>query len=239
VSHDDVQLPAAQDEPGVDRRKFLIGTAAAGAGMWAAPSILSVDRAFAQTAGTDQPGGGTADCDTSAFDITVRASGRVNLSVGPFSSCSSTGGGPAVDIDTTVVTATALDTQCTQDPCRAFAQIASASIDLDTLGILLRIEATALTAEAKCSDGDTELDSSIAALRLTSGDISSDVDVETTANSTVFVTVGTVDVTVVFNQQTDDTVNAVRVTASVTNLLGETQSVDVIVASATATCTSS
>jgi hypothetical protein len=170
---------------------------------------------------------------TSAFDITVRGSGLVGAAIGPFSSCSSTGGGSAVDIDTTVVTATALKTECTQTPCRAFAQIASASIDLRTLGIPLTVEATLLTAEAECSDGPTDLNSSIATLTLTSGASTTNVTVQSAPNSTVNVTVGTVAVTVVFNEQTGDTVNAVRVTASVAGV----EDIEVIIASATASCT--
>ncbi len=250
MSHDNAQGTTPQDEAGVARRKFILGTAAATAGMWAAPSILSVDRAFAQVGspGPDpdpDPGG----CMTSARALTVTAAGLVNVNVGPFSSCQDGTGGDEFASATvtngtsTLVSAEALDTDCRQAPtCRATASVATLRIDLTSLGIPLVLTADVITATAECTGGPTTLSSSIAELTLTANSVPLFVgaDVSADPNTTVVnIDTAVLDLKVILNEQVGDTVNAIHITASVPNLLDPTrpQTVDIIVASATASCT--
>lgn len=249
MSHDDVQLPAAPDEPGVDRRKFLIGTAAASAGMWAAPSILSVDRAFAQV-GTDQPPPDPEDCNTSAFALEVMANGPLLGVAELLSSCNnSTGGAPFADASvtrngTTLVSATVLDTECSQSPrCRAFASVAMLRIDLTSLGIPLELTADLITATAECTSGTTTRSSTIANLTLTANSVPLFAGVAVNSlpnNELVNIAIpGGLALLVILNEQPgSDTVNAIRISATVPVLLSdEVQTVDITIASATASCT--
>jgi hypothetical protein len=137
-----------------------------------------------------------------------------------------------------VVTAQALVAECTQDPCEATATIAAAKVDLNPLGIPLVVTATLIEAMASCSDGDTTLASSIAKLTVKVRGETVRVNVGTGANFVVIdETVAGVSVRIVLNEQVGDTVNAIRITASAP-VLTATQTADVIIASATASCSS-
>lgn len=218
-------------QTGLARRRFLAGGAVA-VGAWAAPSILVVRPARAAV-GSPQPG----TCQTTALDVLATFSGPVAGTAGPARACQDSGGGSLVDLtltapggSTPVVTIRTLSAACSQTPCRARAEIASVSLFLTAVGIPATITATALESEAECTGGSTSRSSSIATVTVNG----TDVAVATGPNTTVFdQTIGTATVKIVANEQQGNTVNALRISAHDTST---GQSVDVIVASATASC---
>lgn len=227
MTEDEVQEPA-QAQEGLGRRKFLIGTAAVGAGAWAAPSILAVDRALGQEPGSPL-------CDTRAFDILVTAKGAVTGHAGPVRECNDGGGGSFAGGTAQIPGTSApegsvqvLTVSCSQDPCRAFVEIASATVDLNPLGLPVVISATTITSEATCSGGTTTRSSSIATLTVNGTS-------RTVGTSPNFLAVDEeiagVHVKIVLNEQVGDTVNAIHIAAG-----DEIQSADVVIGSATASC---
>lgn len=61
----------SDEQRGMDRRRFLLGTTAVTAGAWAAPSIFTIDRAFAADTGTPCP------CADNRQAVSVAAAGTI------------------------------------------------------------------------------------------------------------------------------------------------------------------
>lgn len=231
-----------QHETDLDRRRFLAG-AALTAGVWVAPSVLTVDRAF----GTP----GSPMCVNSAYDFTVVTTGPVSSTTGPVSSCSQSGTDTLTAFSITVPTfgtlggGSGFTAECSDTTgCAASAEIAELAVDLTTLaGMPVTLNATTIRADASCAGGTSTRTVTIVNGQLTVGATTIPLDASPGPNTVVFdstAAMGPVQLLVVLNEQTGaGTVNAIHISLTVTDPLTPSippQTVDIVIASATATC---
>lgn len=133
-----------QSEPSANqRRDFIKRTAVAGAGLWAAPAILSTARAGAQPASPPPVPGACPTCVGSAFGVSI--DGTVATLLVSFGPTPTTSGG-IICGSPVLAGVVELDTVCvevTNDAgfCTATAEIASVNIlsDLITTGVITSI----------------------------------------------------------------------------------------------------
>lgn len=212
----------ADTQRGVDRRKFLIGTTAVTAGAWAAPSILTMDRAFAEHAGSpNRPcacGPGTTTEGRLALGSVTVAGVAVPVSVG-CSNDDNTGVGPVL-LPGGLGTVNAVSADCTD--CSAEVETANVQLLLGTTPVV----AQALFANAACCHGHTTGGSKVVGLQVGNNTV-----INSTAPETIVVPgFGEIRLN---EQEGADTFNAIHIVGSAP---GSLVVVDLRLASARATC---
>lgn len=206
---------------GVDRRKFLIGTTAATAGVWAAPSILTMDRAFAAHSPNHVEcvcGPATETEGRIALGSVTVAGTAIPVAVGCLND-DNTGVGP-VTLPGTLGTVNAVSADCTD--CGADVETANAQLLLGSTPVV----AQALFANAECCNGQTTGRSKVVGLQIGSANV---------INSTSPQTITTVPGFTIFLNQVEggDRFNAVHIVGSAP---GSLVVVDLRLGSARATC---
>lgn len=211
------------DQPAsIDRRKFLAGTTAVTAAVWAAPSIVTIDRAF----GAD----GSPTCTTSAYDMRGRFSGTVNGVLNPASSCADNGSEALADITsiavggTTIGSGRLLFADCDTGACCASAGVTDLVLTIPGLPV---IGVALLNAEACCSNHTTTRSATLTGVTI-GGSALPNPGPNTTISLGTFGSL-------ILNEQSavdEDTVNAFHLLANVPGV----QAVDLVIGSATADC---
>jgi hypothetical protein len=221
----------------VDRRRFLVTGAVTTAAVWAAPSITTLDSAFAA--------GSPAPCNAQAYDVLVTATGPAHGVVGPIRSCPTGTSGSLANAGLTVpgtsgevVHASAFTATCGGSPCCGHAQIAGLRVDSTPLTMtpVFVLTADVVTADA-CCPGPSRTASILNGV-LTLGGTPIPIPVSPAPNTQVIpggpVTLGTLTISLIANEQTGtSTVNALHLSASDSS---SHQTLDVVIAHAAVTC---
>lgn len=221
----------------VDRRRFLVTGAVTTAAIWAAPSITTMDAAFAA--------GSPAPCNAQAYDLLVTATGPVTGVVGPIRSCPTGTSGSLADAGLTIPGTTGeiaharlFTATCGGTPCCGHAQIAGLRVDSTPLTMtpVIVITSDTLTADA-CCPGPTRT-ASIENGVITLGGTPILIPVAPPPNTQVIPLplqhLGSLTVSLIANEQTGTgTVNALHLSASDS---GSGQTLDVIISHAAVTC---
>jgi hypothetical protein len=219
----------------LDRRRFLLTGAVTTATVWAAPSITTLDKAFAA--------GSPAPCAAQAYDILVTATGPAHGVVGPIRSCPTGTSGSLANTGVTIpgtsgeIAHAALFTAtCGGSPCCGHAQISNLRVDSSpiTMTPLVVLTANTITADSCCPGPNRT--ASIANGLITIGGQPFSIPVSTPPNTQVLpiTQFGTLHITLISNEQTaGGVVNALHLSAQ-DSLSGQT--LDVIIAHAAVTC---
>lgn len=231
-------MDTTQEQVGLDRRRFLAGAAVA-AGAWAAPTVLTLDRANAAIVGT-------AMCVDSAHVLKLVLSGTVNQTIGPISECVQSGDKNVATLSlppgslTPLVTATVGATSCNGTTgCSSASSLANLVVNLTSIAPV-SLSAEAVTADASCSGGSTTRDASLVQGKLVLGAVSQDLPVNPGPNTVVIDTLsdtGPLGVRLVLNEQTGpSSVQAIHLIVQVRVGTTVTQTVDLVVGFASASC---
>lgn len=221
----------------LDRRRFLLTGAVTTATAWAAPSITTLDKAFAA--------GSPAPCGASAYDILVTASGPAHGAVGPIRSCPTGTSGSLANGGLTIpgtggeiAHASLFTATCGGSPCCGHAQISNLRVDSTpvTMTPVIVITANTVTADACCPGPSRS--ASIANGVITLGGTPIAIPVAPAPNTEVIPValqhIGTLTVSLIANEQTaGGVVNALHLRASDS---GSGQALDVVIAHAAVTC---
>lgn len=222
----------------LDRRRFLLTGAVTTATVWAAPSITTLDAAFAQTS--------PAPCAAEAFDVLVTATGPATGVVGPVRSCPTGLSGSAGEAGLTIpgtsgeiLHASAFTATCGGDPCCAHSQVSFLNVDSSPLTMtpVFTLTANTVTADS-CCPGPTRT-ASIEQGVITIAGSPIPIPVAPPPNTQVIpggpATIGSLTISLIANEQPagTGTVNALHLVASDSST---GQTLDVIVAHASVTC---
>lgn len=251
---------------GLTRREAIKkGAIVGGTALWAAPLVQSVGMSSAG-AQTPSPGGGACTCvGSNSFDVRVTTTGVVNVTVGPLQSfpeengClanAKVGATTTGAVDTDALLTAALD--CVGGTgngatCSSFVELTNLHTDLTAVfpELDVQLDASVVRAEAECTCGGGCTASSCitqadGAAIVTIGGVvalagTGTVQLCERREIAINLVVGTTTVTgtIVLNDTSTNPCQATvaRVNATLTNVLGATQAVEVVIGRATAVCT--
>lgn len=249
---------SADETPsGVTRREAIKkGAIVGGTVMWATPLVQTVTMGSASAQVPSPPGGECVCTGTNSFDVTATLSGLINTTVGPvqdFPEDDDCLANLSVTATGTVNAFLTSDTDCVGGTtaggtCSSFVQLEGLHTDLSAINAALdvQLDASVVRAEATCDcAGGCQASSCITQ---TQGDaivtiggtaVLVGTGVELCERQEIAIDLDGVSGTIVLNDTSTDPCQATVATinATVTDLLGVTQTVNIVIAQATAVCT--